>query len=306
MAEDTSGLVARPTGSVFIGNTSFSGADIQLVVHIYDGGKRHQEQEKEISAQMDKLVGQASEISGQIVLLQEKILEAKQGTPEWYNLSRLQTQKQAEFRRIGSTLNALTDTLDSVAEKKPPISTKVLAEVQTISISSHRVKSAVRACGKVYPVSFVRGQREIAGSMVFTVFHESVFWELMEAHATDFDATAFTSALLDQLPPMDVTISFANEYGQISRMAIYGVEFVNEGQTMSIEDILTENVVQYVARDFDPMRSVRKNKLDTSSDEMSAMHLVKASDLLLEDDYQTEKDMMNPFTRFRRRNNPFL
>jgi hypothetical protein len=142
--------------------------------------------------------------------------------------------------------------------------------------------------------------------MIFTVFHEHVLYEFLEAHASDFDASTYTSALIDQLPPVDILLSFANEYGQVSRMTIRGVEFGAEGQTMSIEDIMTENVVNYVARDVDPMRAVSKRKLDEHSIMTAQVQPMRASDLLLEEDYQGLKDALDPFKRFRRRRNPFL
>jgi hypothetical protein len=48
-----------------------------------------------------------------------------------------------------------------------------------------------------------------------------------------------------------------NEYGAVSRLVLYGVELVNEGQTMSIDDLITENVVNFVARHIEPMYDMR-------------------------------------------------
>ena len=58
---------------------------------------------------------------------------------------------------------------------------------------------------------------------------------------------------MDELPPFDITISFANEYGTQARLAIYGVRIINEGQTMSINDVYTENTYQFVATDIEYM-----------------------------------------------------
>lgn len=135
------------------------------------------------------------------------------------------------------------------------VTTKVLAELQTISISTYREKTPVRACGNVGVKGYARGTRTVAGSMIFTIFDRNVLFELLETSSYDAD-DQFQSAIKDQLPPMDLTISFANEYGALSRMSLYGVEFVSEGQTMSIEDIILEDVCQFVARDVDPMTPV--------------------------------------------------
>ena len=152
-----------------------------------------------------------------------------------------------------------------------------------------------------------RGPREIAGTIVFTVFDEHVLYRFLEAHPSDFDAASgLSSALMDQLPPVDITVVFANEYGTISRMGLFGVEFIDEGQTMSIEDIITENVVSFVARDLDPMRKVGQRNRDEVSNTLRNELAKKASDLLLEDDYQAFKSKLNPYQRFNYRRNPFI
>ena len=46
-----------------------------------------------------------------------------------------------------------------------------------------------------------------------------------------------------------------NEYGQSSDMRIYGVEILNEGMGMSIDDITTEKSCTFVARAMDDMRA---------------------------------------------------
>jgi hypothetical protein len=51
---------------------------------------------------------------------------------------------------------------------------------------------------------------------------------------------------------------FHNEYGHKSIIRLYGVEFITEGQVHSINDLYTENTMQYVARDIDTMISYDK------------------------------------------------
>jgi len=52
----------------------------------------------------------------------------------------------------------------------------------------------------------------------------------------------------DQIPPFDVTLAAANEYGALAVMRIYGVELLNEGYGVSIDDIVSEQQHTYVAR----------------------------------------------------------
>jgi hypothetical protein len=52
----------------------------------------------------------------------------------------------------------------------------------------------------------------------------------------------------DQIPPFDITLAAANEYGAFAVMRIYGVEILNEGYGVSIDDIVSEQQMTYVAR----------------------------------------------------------
>lgn len=71
----------------------------------------------------------------------------------------------------------------------------------------------------------------------------------------------------DEIPPFDVTISFANEYGQKSVIVIYGVEILNEGTGFSTDTVTSERATTFVARRLDPMRTVENttNKSNSSS-----------------------------------------
>ena len=162
-----------------------------------------------------------------------------------------------EIGNINTFLSQLVDGWRTQANSlrggtRELVNNRVLAELQTISISSFREKTPVRACGEVGVKGYTRGTRTVAGSMIFTVFDRDVLFSLLESSSFDADDN-FRSAIKDQLPPMDFTILFANEAGALSRMGLYGVEFVSEAKTMSIEDIILEDVCQFVARDVDPM-----------------------------------------------------
>lgn len=170
----------------------------------------------------------------------------------------------------------LRDALDTRASDF--FMTKTLAELQTISISTDRDKRPVRSLGSVQVKGFTRGPRTIAGTMIFTVFDRNVLWELLDADPSDLDADdKFRAALMDQLPPIDITIQFANEYGSISRMTIYGVEFLSEGRTLSIENLLLEDVVQYVARDIDVMTPVVDREGNQLATQMLAYNQASAA-----------------------------
>lgn len=130
---------------------------------------------------------------------------------------------------------------------------RVIGECQTISYSVHNEKMPVRILGNMNPKSYVFGNRTIAGSMIFTVFDEHWSNKMLRDYKREMKSWGHT--LDDELPPINVTISMANEYGDRSRLALYGVTFVNEGQVMSINDVYTENTFQFYAMDVDYLTS---------------------------------------------------
>lgn len=125
----------------------------------------------------------------------------------------------------------------------------VVGELQTISYSMYNEKMPVRVLGDMNMKGVVFGNRTIAGSMVFTVFDRHWAHKMMDEYLARVNSNAHI--LTDELPPINITISMVNEYGDKSRLAIYGVTFVMEGQTMSVQDMYTENTFQYMAKDLD-------------------------------------------------------
>jgi hypothetical protein len=307
-AQDRRTDVPRAGGSIFIlNNTTFSGADIKILINIYDVGSAISQQIKDLQTQLQNAQDRLAGIEGALASARANLNSVKIATREYSLLNTQVVRLLSEQARMSALVQSTAARIADISKKRPKVFTKELATIQTLSASTARDKRAVHACGSVYPKGFTRGPRSIAGSCIFTVFNEHVLYDFLEAHASDFDAhKGLTSALLDQLPPVDFSIAFANEYGAISRMHIYGVEFVNEGQTLSIQDLLTENVVQYVARDIDPMRAVSQRKIDEDSNTLTNDVAIRGSDLILEEEYQAVKNNMSPFSRFGRRRNPFI
>jgi len=115
------------------------------------------------------------------------------------------------------------------------------------------------------------GGRTIGGSLIFTVFNKNVLKSVIEEAFSSnalgqLDFSKFNNneeeylinemyyrMLADEMPPFDVTITFANEYGNTAQLTISGVTIIDEGQVMSIEDMVTENTMSYQALDITPM-----------------------------------------------------
>ena len=132
----------------------------------------------------------------------------------------------------------------------------ILGNVQTATYSIHREKYPVRTLGRTYPKNYVRGTRTIAGSLVFIQFNESPLYSLYQFFNERIENNhRFSSPLADEIPPFDMMLIFENEYGKRSIIRLYGVEITDEGGTFSINDIYSENVMQFIAKDIDPMVS---------------------------------------------------
>lgn len=176
----------------------------------------------------------------------------------------------------------------SGADIKATFGNVVIGELASITVSVTREKAPVFTMGDPNPRSFSRGKRGIAGSLTFTVFDRDALSQI-KANSTVyrqvFNSTGYRGAegqvlsspsedsqfsmednrsawntkstpiYSDEIPPFDITIAMMNEYGQSSDMRIYGVEILNEGMGMSVDDITTEKSCTFVARALDDMRA---------------------------------------------------
>lgn len=161
----------------------------------------------------------------------------------------------------------------------------LVGNLNGISFSTTREKSPVYTMGSVDPVSFGRGKRGHAGSLIFTNFDRHAMYDIMHGtfsstgngpeprymywrKRTDIPAggasrllpgdgghfdrlTSLGSELAianysDQLPPFTISLVSQNEYGNISAMHLLGVELINEGSGVSIDDIVTETQMTFV------------------------------------------------------------
>lgn len=170
---------------------------------------------------------------------------------------------------VTARLSTLNNSTKKLEEK-----IYTLGSLQTLSVSTHQDKKPVRVIGSVNALDYTMGQRTIAGSLVFAVFDQHFATEMFK----DLEkATGKTFFLPDELPAMDITITFANEYGRTSRMAIYGLRIINEGQVMSINDLYTENTYQFVATSMEPLK--KGTKAGSSSDKYNDAQVASVFDL---------------------------
>ena len=200
-----------------------------------------------------------------------------------------------------------TYTSFSGVDIRAVIDGETVGQLQAISYAVQREKAPIYVMGRVDPLSFSRGKRGIAGTLISLLLDQHMLFgtpfsnmnfladnheiyasptDLNDASGTDdlntvedplsFDATNLgdnytvrSAFYVDQLPPFDVTIVAANEYGKAATMRIYGVEILNEGSGFSIDDIVIENQMTYVCRTILPWQQMGEWDLSTTGSSMS-------------------------------------
>jgi hypothetical protein len=136
---------------------------------------------------------------------------------------------------------------------------KQLIEITTLSVSIHRSKVPVRAFGYINPKGFSRGTRTIAGTMVLSKTTAEVLYTFLQSGLMTDLSKDTTYTKLDQLPPIDFTLLFSNEAGYVSSQRLLGVELVTDGTVISVQDILLEQQITWVAADLTPLAPLNFN-----------------------------------------------
>ena len=145
-----------------------------------------------------------------------------------------------------------TDTLAFIM--MPGSSPVVIGSLTTISYSMYRNKKPVINIGRTNINGVTRGSRIFAGTMIFTLINQHWLKELQEQLDWLSD---FEELKVDELPLFDIMIISANEYGNAVSMYIYGIDFTDEAQTISVEDLFTENTFSFVARDVSNFKTFK-------------------------------------------------
>ena len=186
-----------------------------------------------------------------------------------------------------------TDTLAFIL--MPGSSPVVIGSLTTISYSMFRNKKPVINIGRTNINGVTRGSRIFAGTMIFTLINQHWLRELQEQ--LDW-LKGFEELKVDELPLFDIMIVSANEYGNCATMYIYGIDFTDEAQTISVEDLFTENTFSFIARDVSPFRAgdikmspSHKSSNGNKYDEFSQkLYVLDSSPITLDDLYNLEEE----------------
>jgi len=149
-----------------------------------------------------------------------------------------------------------------------------LGSVMSLSYSVYRDKTPVFNCGSHLIDGFSIANKYVAGSLITIMYEYDEFAEFMshldlkgdrdgsrtvpvEEYQNAVGIKEFHTFMRDDLIPFNIHAIFTNEYtGSTREIVIYDATFINNGQVMSIQDLITENTLQYVARDISEQHSI--------------------------------------------------
>lgn len=147
----------------------------------------------------------------------------------------------------------------------------LLNSLATASLSVHEAKAPVRALGRKAVSGFTESLRTIAGSLVFLILEDHPLSSvkdhkvLNKNYSLDNNITSINKGVIRKLStllnPVDLYFIYKTEVSsgsEQSEMWIKGVRFINEGIVTSVNDMVTEVVMQFVAEDVKPFQYSKK------------------------------------------------
>jgi hypothetical protein len=144
-------------------------------------------------------------------------------------------------------------------------STDQTSQLQTLTISSTSSVYPVRSTGRGKPLTYNKGARTFAGSMVFTVLGADPFQRIMNIDAMSNTVRGDGHWWIDQMAPFDAVILCVNEMGETGLQVIFDITLTNWGTTYSVEDLYIESSYTYVAEHVTPFISQRVAKIEDLS-----------------------------------------
>lgn len=139
-----------------------------------------------------------------------------------------------------------------------------MGSVVSLSYSVYRDKTPVFALGQNTIRGFGIGNKYVAGSMVLNMFlddeiatfinevlGEKQTFLLPDGFNKDQSYKETHTYMRDDITSFNIHAIFASEYHEdATKVTIYDANFVNNGQVMSVDDIVTESTASFVAKDL--------------------------------------------------------
>jgi hypothetical protein len=300
------------------GGASFSGVDYTAIVYLPVSKETVQKEIEKTWYKIDEIGQDVKDLEEAKTTLTSALFQASANTV-WTGDPTQEIEARRQLNALGThTLQKARNELKGWEAQRDKLANDmqntpgdflqkpmILSDLMTLSISTFRPKEPVRGFGRVFPKSFTRGPRTLAGSLIFAILNKQALYGLIQSHmkfystgvaipGNDSGFPELSAVLVDQLPPFDITLLASNEVGDNAYAVLYGVELVSDGITMSIQDLMTEGVMQFVARDYDPLRPL--------SDKRAVLRLnepiIKTSDDVLRESKARKirrQKRLNPF-----------
>ena len=162
-----------------------------------------------------------------------------------------------------------------------------LENISTVSVSMYEAKAPVRRLGHAAPVGFTGNIRSIAGSLIFVVVREHPLRDVMKKfkrfskHVDDEKTQKGTFQSTDvfnagMILPFNLMLLYKNEVDKLGAgIRINNIEFISEGIVTSVNDIVSEVVLQFVATDIDQLELEKVKEKPESKKEEERPKLLK-------------------------------
>lgn len=206
------------------------------------------------------------------------LIERNESYPEFFNKYNLYKKDKVisvkHALKLCKILNdpILTDFINTKVEELinkpnnefltfPVISNEVIGELDVFDLEVEERHSFI--------CEFMLVHNTIAGTMIFNIFDEhpitaiyphSFFPQDQEKPKNPQAPVRESFIKPDQIPAFDITLILTNEYGYASIMTIFGVEIMDDGGGVGMNDLVNEEIIQYTAKDIDLLHSVKVDK----------------------------------------------
>jgi hypothetical protein len=146
-----------------------------------------------------------------------------------------------------------------------------LNSLSTISFQVNEMRNPVRRLGFAIPVGFTKAIRTIAGTLVLTVLKDHPLAFLKKATESeqnavktqcvngDSERSGSLSILNNQ--SFDLLLIYQSEGHKsfYSEFKIKGISLISQSMVTSVNDMVTEMVFQFMAKDFDDFKLIERN-----------------------------------------------
>jgi hypothetical protein len=142
----------------------------------------------------------------------------------------------------------------------------LMDSIITLTYSVYRAKMPVIPLGECSVTGFALGNKTIAGTIIKTLTYNDDISSFMKFYVAaaikargdyipnlgdklEITQKEFNSIMRDDLTPFNIHTYSISEYtGRMSCDSIYGCTIINNGQVQSIENLITENTISFIAK----------------------------------------------------------